>query len=941
MGELTRLYNWSANPLGPSDTWPQSLKTTLGIVLHSAFPMFLFWGEDLICFYNDAFRPSLGNDGKHPALGKKGKEVWPEIWDYIGPLIEGVRTTGEPVYYEDQLVPFYRNGEIEDIYWTFSYSPAYGDEGKIQGVFVTCTETTEKITTLNTLAERTAQLSFAIDAAELATWDYDPQTDQFTANSRYTEWFGLSANEPVNNELSLACIADEDRQRVVTALAQSLDYAQPSKFDIEYTIRPLGKPERVLRAKGKAYFNEEGIAYRFTGTLQDVTEQVGALKELKESEERVRSLVESAPFPIGVYTGREMRITLVNQSIIDVWGKGGDVVGKRYADVLPELESQHIYEQLDAVYSTGVPFHAKNQRVDLVVDGTLQPFYFNYSFTPLFDASGHVYGVMNTAADVTDLNRAKQRIEESERNLRNMILQAPVAMCIFTGPQFIIEIANNYMFEFWGRPAEEIVHKPVFEALPEARNQGYEEVMTRVLQTGIAFSAKELSVTLPREGGTQTVIIDVAYEPIRETDGTISGIIAMVLDVTEQVQARKKIEESEQELQKRVAERTLELENQTALLNNILVNSSNGISVTEMIRNEKGEVIDATTLLANEAAVRYAGIPREVYLSKKATELDPNIMSSDYVKTCLKTLATGEPSLIQYYLEFTGRWLELTISRMDDNHLIHIFTDVTPVKEAQVYLERTVEELRRSNANLEEFAYAASHDLKEPIRKIHFFSDRLKTTLGAQINQETGHYFERMEIATRRMGSLIDDLLSYSQVSLKPRSFDDVDLNALLKVVLNDLDIEIELKKATVTVEPLCTIRGYHRQLQQAFHNLVGNALKYTQPGTPPHIRISTRTVSGRELGIRLADQEEKKYCLIEIVDNGIGFDQKDAERIFNVFTRLHGNSEYKGTGVGLSIVRKIIENHDGYIKAESEPGKGSRFSIYLPLQQKGDSENE
>jgi len=522
-----------------------------------------------------------------------------------------------------------------------------------------------------------------------------------------------------------------------------------------------------------------------------------------------------------------------------------------------------------------------------------------------------------------------------------MILQAPVAMCIFSGPRFVIEIANHHMFEFWGRPADELLHKPVFEALPEARDQGYEEMMTGVLQTGVAFSAKELTVTLPRQGGTQTVIINVAYEPIRETDDSISGIIAMVLDVTEQVQARKKIEESEQELQKRVAERTLELENQTALLNNILVNSSNGISVTEMIRNEQGDVIDATTLLANDAAVRYAGIPREVYLSKRATELDPNIMSSDYVKTCLKTLETGEPSLIQYYFELTGRWLELTISRMDSNHLIHIFTDVTPIKEAQVHLERTVEELRRSNANLEEFAYAASHDLKEPIRKIHFFSDRLKSTLGAQMTEETSHYFERMELATRRMGSLIDDLLAYSQVSLKPRSLDDVDLNALLKVVLNDLDIEIELKKATITVEPLCHVRGYHRQLQQAFHNLLGNALKYSQPGTPPQIRISTKTVSGRELGSRLVEEEEKKYCLIEITDNGIGFEQKDAERIFNVFTRLHGNSEYKGTGVGLSIVRKIIENHDGFIRAESEPGKGSRFSIYLPLRQKGESENE
>lgn len=145
MGALTRTFNWHETRLGAPESWPQSLRTTLGLLLHSAFPMFLFWGEDLICFYNDAYRPSLGTNGKHPALGKPGKEVWPEIWDFIGPLIEQVMTTGEPVWFENQLVPIFRNGQLEDVYWTFSYSPAYGDEGKIGGVFVTCIETTEKV----------------------------------------------------------------------------------------------------------------------------------------------------------------------------------------------------------------------------------------------------------------------------------------------------------------------------------------------------------------------------------------------------------------------------------------------------------------------------------------------------------------------------------------------------------------------------------------------------------------------------------------------------------------------------------------------------------------------------------------------------------------------------------------------------------------------------
>lgn len=158
MGELTRTYDWSKTSLSTPDKWPKALCTTLGIVLHSAFPMFLFWGDELVCFYNDAFRPSLGENGKHPAIGKKGTEVWADIWDIIGPLLKQVMSTGEPVWFEDRLVPFYRNGRTEDIYWTFSYSPAYGDNGDINGALVTCTETTEKVLGVQRIEESRMEL---------------------------------------------------------------------------------------------------------------------------------------------------------------------------------------------------------------------------------------------------------------------------------------------------------------------------------------------------------------------------------------------------------------------------------------------------------------------------------------------------------------------------------------------------------------------------------------------------------------------------------------------------------------------------------------------------------------------------------------------------------------------------------------------------------------
>ena len=428
MGALTRTYNWHQTSIDTPDRWPRSLRTTLGIVLHSAFPMFLFWGDEHICFYNDAYRPSLGHEGKHPALGKRGQEVWSEIWSFIGPLIDKVMTTGDAVWYEDQLVPFYRDGKLEDTYWTFSYSPVYGENGQIDGVLVTCTETTEKVRTVQKLKETNDQLAFAIEATELGTWDLDPSSNEFSANARLKEWFGLPTDGPVDLPLATSVVAEKDRQNVEKAIQWALQYESGGHYDIDYTlVHPLTNEERIVRAKGKAWFTPDHIPYRFNGTLQDITDRKKAEQEVAASAQALRSIIESAPFPIGIYVGPHMQIQFANSAIITVWGKGSDVVGKRYADLLPELKSQGIYAQLDRVYETGIPFHARYQRVDLEVDGKLQPFYFNYSFTPLYDTEGNIYGVMNTAAEVTDLVEAKQQLEDAEATLLGAIELAELA----------------------------------------------------------------------------------------------------------------------------------------------------------------------------------------------------------------------------------------------------------------------------------------------------------------------------------------------------------------------------------------------------------------------------------------------------------------------------------------------------------------------------------
>jgi PAS domain S-box-containing protein len=292
MGALTRAHNWASSPLGPVHAWPDSLRTTLGILLNSRFPMFLFWGPEHICFYNDAYRPSLGNEGKHPgALGRPGTEVWPEVWHILQPLIDDVFAGKEAQWFEDRLVPIYRNGRMEDVYWSFSYSPVKSENGQVSGVLVVCTETTAHVIRKH---EDNQKMHFAIEAAELITWDYNVVGNLFTANERYATWFGLPYTEYFDMNDTVAIVAEEDRDRVLDAFMASLN-SDSVPYDVEYTIRPNGLPERVLRAKGKVKRNEEGMALRFSGTIQDVTQQARARQQIKDSEERFRIMADAAP----------------------------------------------------------------------------------------------------------------------------------------------------------------------------------------------------------------------------------------------------------------------------------------------------------------------------------------------------------------------------------------------------------------------------------------------------------------------------------------------------------------------------------------------------------------------------------------------------------------------------------------------------------------------
>jgi PAS domain S-box-containing protein len=288
-------------------------------------------------------------------------------------------------------------------------------------------------------------------------------------------------------------------------------------------------------------------------------------------------------------------------------------------------------------------------------------------------------------------------------------------------------------------------------------------------------------------------------------------------------------------------------------------------------------------------------------------------------------------------VEWVGTLTDIDDQKRQADRLERMVRDRTAaLEEANAALRQEVEErkrtqaeLQRSNDELDKFAYVASHDLQEPLRKIQAFGDRLRVKYRDHLPDGARDYVDRMLASAGRMRRLIDDLLAFSRVTTQARPFEPVDLGDVLRDVLSDLDVRIEKTRGRIDVGPLPTIDADPSQIRQLFQNLLVNALKFHRPGVPPVVAVRGEVVA--EPG---PDGPNPLTCRVSVRDNGIGFDEKYLGRIFQVFQRLHGRNEYEGTGVGLAICRKIAERHGGSITATSRPGDGATFVVTLPVRQ-------
>lgn len=789
MGELIRSKDWSSSQLGIPANWPQSLVTTLGIILHSRFPMFLFWGQESLCFYNDAYRPSLGNDGKHPAiLGERAADYWGEIWPVIQPLIDQVLQKGESTWSENQLIPIFRNGHLEDVYWTFSYSPVYDETGIIAGVLVTCTETTHHVHEHRQLEESRNQLLFAIEASDIATWDLNPVTNTFTANHRLKEWFGLPPHENFRLETAFEVINPEDHEKLQQAIADALDPSRGGIIDAEFTIRhPQTGLVRILRAQGKTSFNETGMAFRLDGILQDVTRTVMARRKIEESEERLNIVIDASELATWelnlatdevIYSGHYAELFgFTKENLPDREGVvrriHPDDKARRQAAFEKAYETGNLYYEVRYILHSGVVrwLEAKGK------------VFYNRQHQPI--------KVLGTLRDTTERRKHEQELMESEQKFR--LLADSMPQFVWTGDDAgNLNYFNQSVYRLTGMTEEEIMRDGWLQIVHSDDRAENIRLWKLSVETGRDFLFEH---RFKMADGQYRWQLSRAV-PTRDADGHIQMWVGTSTDIEDQKSFTSKLEVM-------VQQRTQEL----AMKNN---------------------------------------------------------------------------------------------------------------------------ELERMNSELDSFAYISSHDLQEPLRKIQTFSTQIMMKELDNMSDRGKDIFGRMQKAAERMQALIDDLLAYSRTSTATLNFESVGLDEIVNLVGDDLREEIALKEARIELLSSCNLRVVLFQFRQVMNNLISNSLKFSKPGKPPVITIAcTYGSAGQFEEHRL--KPEQNYVHIRVSDNGIGFDPIYQEKIFEVFQRLHGRHEYSGTGIGLAIVKKIMENHHAFITAKGEIDGGASFDMYIP----------
>ncbi|WP_240543430.1 PAS domain-containing sensor histidine kinase [Spirosoma foliorum] len=676
-----------------------------------------------------------------------------------------------------------------------------------------------------------------------------------------------------------------------------------------------------VKIVGQYLFDASGKPVSVTGIALDVSEQKERERALREAEERFSIAFSNTSMAMG-FTDQKANFTLVNDAYTQLLGYSvSELYTLNNFDITHPDDRAYNRQLFEEVVAGNRPFFNLIKRY-IHKDGSIR--WVQLNVTSVTDAQDEEHSMIIIAQDISEQVEANSKIRASEERFRNMIIQAPVAISILNSRRLIVETANTSMLEIWGKDAS-IMGTPLIQALPELEGQGFIELLEGVYDSGVSHYGVETRARLYRRGDLEDAYFNFVYAPVRDDQGKISSVMVIATEVTTQMKAKVALQESEQRF------RTL-LE---AIAQMTWTNTPEGEVnfYNQRWYDYTGLDFDQIKAWGWQSLVHPADLPRTLDMYKKALADGTTFVVENRYRR-------GTDGMYRWHL---NRALPIRDELGEIVLWVGTATDIHEQKLLATQLEQQVQvrteqlvasnqDLRRSNENLEKFAYIASHDLQEPLRKVQSFGDLLKNQYAVELGEGLD-YLERMQSAASRMSLLIKDLLTFSRISTRQESTTSVSLNQVIEEVIDDLEVAILQVDAQIQVDLLPVISGDESQLWQLFQNLLSNALKFQQPGIAPVIRVQVEQIlAGSIPALVQPSRQAMAYHQINVSDNGIGFDEKYVDRIFQVFQRLHTRNEYAGTGIGLAICEKVVANHGGAITAYSKPGKGATFTIYFPI---------
>jgi PAS domain S-box-containing protein len=888
MGKLIRSKDWKVTSLGDPNDWPQSLRTALSILLNSKFPMFLFWGPDLISFYNDAFRPSLGKDGKHPhILGMPGQQAWAEIWTTIKPMLNQVLAGGDAIWRENELVPFYRNGRMEDIYWTFSYSPVRDESDKIAGVFVTCTETTDAVVTVKQLQESERSFRALINHAPVPAALYRGR--DMIIEIANTEVLKLWArDESVIGRRLIDVLPELAGQPFIGMMEQVYDTGKTYEAtEIPAWIEKDGHIDIV-------YFNLIYTAVRdaegnINGILAmgyDVSNQMEVRKQISQLEERTRLAVDAAT--LGTFD-----IDLVNtkakfsKRFFEIYGF--EVAHADKEDVIKRIHPDDKKIREEAHKRAEMTGHLQYEARVVWPDKTIR--WVNVHGRYFFDNNKKPVRYIGIVTDITDqkenirkLAESEKKFFEAEERLRIAVEASELGTFEVNYQTRKINYSPRYLEILGFKPGEQPTHEELISRIHPDDLAKREQASQLALASGtldyeLRLIPAKNKLTWIRAKGKVTY--DENGDPLRMAGG--------ILDITNEKLSRQLIEESE--------ERFRSLAN----------------SVPQHVWTS-----DAAGMVNyfNQSMYDYTGLAAEQLVGDGWTRMiHPDDLEQN-LREWGNAVVTGNPYLCEHrFLRHDGeyRWhLSRALPQYDNAGYITLWVGTST----------DIDDIKKHDQQKDDFIKMASHELKTPVTSIKGYVQLLQKLHDDDpgINPIYKTYLNTVDKQVSKLTKLITDLLDITRIEtgILQLNKSKFSINDLVHSIATDMQLTSPSHKIIVEEKAKTQVVADQDRISQVLINYITNAIKYSPSGDRVILEVDAN----------------HREAIVSVTDYGIGIHQPDHAKVFERFYRAPGiNAQnYPGFGIGLFIVQEIITRHHGKTWVKSEKGKGSTFYFSLPL---------